>query len=113
VRGAEADFYITLASTSKAKRPTPRIIQAGPQHTKAKLNPLHLFEALGLRSWTISSECTARIDRVERCLILILDRWIIPRASPGEQQAIFCLFSVRFGNSASLFLSGPFRYPHA
>jgi hypothetical protein len=94
VRGAEADFYITLASTSKGNRPTPRIFQAGPQHTKAKLNPLHFLEALGLKSWTMSSECTTRIDRVERCLILILDRWVIPRASSGGQQAIFCLFSV-------------------
>jgi hypothetical protein len=47
VRGAEADFYITLASTSKRNRPTPRLFQEGPQHTKAKLNPLHLLEALG------------------------------------------------------------------
>jgi hypothetical protein len=51
VRGAEADFYIKLAPTSNKskthKKATLRISKKAHQHTKAKLNPLHLLEALG------------------------------------------------------------------
>lgn len=36
VRGAEADFYITLAPVSKKTRPTPRIFQKGSTIYKSK-----------------------------------------------------------------------------